>query len=267
MAITTYDGLVSAFNSGQTFMFLKAGPANQAAGGWTSLWRVGSIPTQPNIPTATLEICTKATLGAFNFASPSGTAVPYISRISYMNTVSHGVFLFDRIIHNGGLKGDNTGSISVQMSAPVSRGIASGGFGAFWFAEIYTDLGTTGTTLTANVTKSDGASADIALTWSGASPANRAGRLYQILPSGDYAISTIHSVRQTATTGVSGSFGIVLASLITQHDSGVANIGKTLDYAQLNLPTMASNSCIWFALLSGATAPGTIQGTFTVVNG
>lgn len=265
--ITTYDGLISSFNLGQTFMFLKAGPANQAAGGWTSLWNVGSIPAAAGIPTATAAICTKATAGSFNFASPSGTAVPYISRVSYMNTVAHGVFLFDRIMHNGGLSALATGVITIGMSCPVGRGISSGGFGSFWFAEIYTDIGTTGTTLTANVTKSDGASANIAIAWGGASPLNRAGRLFQILPSGDYAIDTVHTIRQTASTLATGSYGIVMASIIAQHDSGVANIGKTHDYAQLNLPTMASNACIWFGLLSGATAPGTIQGTFTVVAG
>jgi hypothetical protein len=153
------------------------------------------------------------------------------------------------------------------MTLPEGRGVASNGVGSSWFYEIYADLGTTGTTLTAKCTKSDGASVDIAVAFSGASPANRTGRIFPILPSGDYSIKSIEQVRLTATTGTAGSDGIVGAYLITSVWGGVANIGTMWDYAQLNLPNLPSNSCLWFALIAGNATTGTIQGTFSIIDG
>ena len=267
MAITTYDKYIDACNRESAYMFLKAGPATQLAGGLTSLWRVGTIPTQPGIPTATADICTKATVGAYNYPSPAGSNTAYLGSISFGNTVAHTVFLFDRLAHNGALVANSTAAVTLNMTLPEGRGVASNGVGSYWFYEIYADIGTTGTTLTAKCTKSDGASVDIAVAIGGASPANRAGRLFPILPSGDYSIKSIEQVRLTATTGTAGSYGIVGAYLITGVWGGVANIGMMWDYAQLNLPHLASNSCLWFALIAGNATTGTIQGTFSIIDG
>jgi hypothetical protein len=215
MAITTYDEFIEACGREQSFMFLKAGPATQLAGGLTSLWRVGTIPAQPGIPTATADICTKATAGAFNYTSPEGSNTAYLSGINFGNTVAHMVFLFDRLAHNGALSGTATGAVTLNMTLPEGRGVASNGVGSYWFYEIYDDFGTSATTLTAKCTKSDGASVDIAVVFGGASPANQAGRIFPILPSGDYSIKSIEQVRLTATTGTAGSYGITGAYLIT----------------------------------------------------
>ncbi|MFH1640457.1 MAG: hypothetical protein ABIA66_00700 [Candidatus Omnitrophota bacterium] len=267
MAITTYDGLIASFNNTKEMIFLKAGPATQLAGGLSSLWRVGTIPTQPAIPTATADTCTVSTLGAFPFNPPSAANTLYFAQLQFQNTVAHGVLFMDRVVHNGGLVGNSTAPVTLDFTIPTGRLLASGGTNARWFAEIYTDIGTTATTLTVNCTKSDGASVDIALAFGGASPANRAGRLFPILPSGDYSIAALNTARLTASTLTAGSYGFVLSKLITGVWGGIANVGTAWDFAQLNLPILASNSCCWMVLQAGNATTGTIQGTATFVEG
>jgi hypothetical protein len=106
MAISTYDGLVAGFASGQSFMFNKASFSNTSAGSFYSLWRATGLPIQPSIPgtTMTSAVCAATdTTGALNygFTVASGQTA-YLAQFQVCDTIQNFIGIADRILHCGG---------------------------------------------------------------------------------------------------------------------------------------------------------------------
>ena len=124
----------------------------------------------------------------------------------------HGAYIFvDRLSHQGGLNATGTGAQTTNLpTAALPR--YTDGRDVMLALEIYTQIGSTATTLTVSYTNESGTSGRTTpATVFGGTGAREAGR-FLILPlqAGDSGIRSVQSVTVAATTGTAGSFGVVL---------------------------------------------------------
>lgn len=268
MSITTYDQLIAALARAQVFDWNKATIATQAAGGYTSLWLGAGSPLAGTIPTTVTATCTNSLTGTWPFQA-GGTLTTYLGRLVWSGATQHTLFLYDRLSHLGGLVGNSTVTqMTASIGIPTSRNAASDGSDVHWFAEIYTAIGTTATSLTINYTNENGSVGYATfITFGGASPAGIASRIYRIIPTTSRYIKSIQSVRLTATTGTAGSFGITCAKLVCEFPSGTPNMGTIFDFAQLGMPVIPDSGCLWLVGLLSAAATGAQQGDLRLIQG
>lgn len=270
MSIATYDQLIAGLAAGQSFYFSKASIANQAAAGFTSLWRATGVPAQPSIPTATCVTVLSDTAGAFNYGMTVATGLTaYFSNFAINGSASHTVYIADRLVHNGGLVANATTLNTFNsFDLPTDRGLDLTNYSdTQWFYEIYTDIGTTGTTVTFTYDSPTSSAQTVAVAIGGSSPLNRAGRMFQIPANSGHPIVRIKSARLTATTGTAGSWGIVAVKTLASLNMGQANIGVNLDFAQLGFNDIPSTAHLYLFLISSTTASGTINGLFRIARG
>jgi hypothetical protein len=184
----------------------------------TSLWRVAAgNPAQPAIPGAA-AVVDSATAGSFvPFTNPGAGIGTYVvgAAMSWATTGSNSFqVLLDRLAHMGGLSGTVTTAqtVGVDVSGSSSnlaeRRGASDYSDVLWFVEIYTDVGTTGTTLSVTYTNAAGTPGQVAsgIAFSGASPLNRAARMIPLILPGN--CRSIQDLTLAATTATAGSFGV-----------------------------------------------------------
>lgn len=265
MAINTYDKLIPAVLSSQSTVISKATIANQLAGGLTSLWRATGIPAQGAIP-AGAAVCTKDTVGAWGFVNPPVGQESNLSGLSVCGATPHLFRVYDRLSHMGGLSGIVTTAQAVNLTIPANRNAAANGSDVRWFLEIYTDIGVTGVSGTLTYVDSTDTTRTMALAVGGASPANRASRLFDVIPTPGQIIKSITSF-QHATTGTAGSYGFTCAKLLTSQSMGQPNVGLSFDFAQLAAPKIPDDACLWFVVSSSAAASGQINGSIALMQG
>lgn len=274
MAITTQDQLVNAMlNASQIIIWSKASIANQAAGGFCSLWRATGSPAQGAIPGAAATVNTNTT-GAAPFVHPTGGAKSYIARAFLIsNTSSADIWLQDRLAHCGGLLGNVTSAQAVNVDVSdtgdnmVARRGATDYSGVQWWLEIYTDIGTTGVTATVTYTNAAGTPGrTTTVTIGGASPSNRAGRMFPIIGNNGEYIQSIQSI-QHATTGTAGNYGITATRALTNVSLGLANSGVVYDWLLLGAPQVPDDAAIFAIVICGTTFSGTLNGSAKLIQG
>jgi hypothetical protein len=278
MAITTYDGLIAAYATAEIISISKVTIATQSAAGLSSLWRATGVPVQGAIPTATASTCLTTLTGGY-FAD--GKAQPYevatgltayVGTINVSNTLACGAMLYDRIMHNGGLSANVTSLTAItgfDLSGITDRLIATDYSNIHWFAEIYSDIGTTGGVLTVTYDSPTATSRTTTITLGGASPANQDSRVVRIYPASGHPIKLINSVRLTTATGTAGSWGLTAARPIVYHNIPAVTItGSNLDFAGTGMPILAtSGSCLFHIITTSSTSTGQLDGTITIIKG
>ena len=277
MAIDTLDKLIASMgNAAQQIIWNKASIANQLTGGFSSLWRATGNPGQGAIPAAG-ALCDNTLLGAGVFTNPVGGLSSYLGRhFSVSGNAATDIQIHDRLAHMGGLSGSVTTAqaVNVDVSGSGSNLTARRGASDYsdlcWWLEIYTDIGTTGVTATVTYTRAPGGAGDTGRTTTlaigGTSPANRAGRLFPIVPVAGEYIQSIQSIQHT-TTGTAGSYGITVSRSRASVSMGLANAGVVADWAYLGLPKIEDSSCIWLVMVCGTTSTGTLYGVTKVIQG
>ena len=124
----------------------------------------------------------------------------------------HGGYIFvDRLSHQGGLNATGTGAQTTNLpTAALPR--YTDGRDVMLGLEIYTQIGSTATTITVSYTNELGTSGKTtpAIVFGGTG-AREVGRFFVFpLQNGDSGIKSVQSVTVSATTGTAGNFGIVL---------------------------------------------------------
>lgn len=269
MAIDTYDKLVAALPTAQTFSFNKASIATQAAGTSTSLWLATGSPGAGSNPT-TWATPTDATTGSWTFTNPGGGLLSYLSSFGVTGANVGLITLYDRLGHMGGLSGTVTTAQTVTGSIPASRGAAVNGSDVEWFVEVYTAIGTTATTIRASYTRGSDDTAGRTtptIAFGGASPANQPSRIYKINPIAGETIKSIQTVTVLATTGTAGNFGVTVAKRLAVFPMMQVNVGGVLDFAGTGLPRIYDDACFWLVSLNSTTSTGAMQGTWNLVQG
>jgi hypothetical protein len=270
MSITTYDGLVAGFASGQSFLFSKASLANTVAAQLFSLFRATGIPTQPAAPTATVTTCVTAvadTTGAFNWGMTVATGqTAYIAQLQLADSVVNTVFIADRLLHSGGYTSNATTLTSITAAdLPADRGLDLTNYSDIhWFTEVYTDCGASGGNLTFTYDSPTSSVQTSVVVW----PATaRAGRLQEIIPNQGHPIVRLKSFRFTTATGTAGSWGITACKEHGMYPTNTANLGALYDFAQCGLHDIPSTARVFMYVLCSTTSTGIVTGMLRVVKG
>lgn len=270
--ITTRDEIVAALSTAQVYLINKASITTQVAGGWSSLWRATGTPAQGAIPGAAV-VCTDALLGSLGTVPAPGVGQRNAILAAAMAAGTAGplVCIVDRLAHMGGLSGTvaspSSQTVNVSVTTLAGTRCASDYSDVRWWLEIYTDVGTTAVTATVDYTDSGGTGRTTTLSFGGASPANRAGRIFPIVPqaSTPLPIRSVESVTLSATTGTAGSFGVTATrEIATIALPPVANFAVAYDWAQLGAPTVHEDACLSLIMLCTTTITGALVGSIKI---
>lgn len=182
-----------------------AGIAGRARDEWVSTPLAGVAPTTAVAPT-------RATTGALLGWENSGGALQNLIPGGNLGTISPGVWvLCDRLSHQGGLSAIVTGAQATNLpTAALTR--YTDGAGVMAALTIYTQIGTTATTITASYTNQAGTAGQTTPAVAfGATNFREAQRMILLpLASGDSGVRAVASVNVVATTGTAGAFGVTL---------------------------------------------------------
>jgi hypothetical protein len=281
MAITTPDDLVAAIaNNGRPVFAMFRAIANQNLGGFTDPWLYYDLPvytSSADTPGTTAAYLTKATKGALsNFTNPTSPDKLYLasSLVTNPQVSNNTIFLVDRLAHVGGLNATTVTAQTVGIDLRISSGnVSAARIGAtdysdiIWAMEIHTDIGTTARNLTINYRNAagtDGQTQTFTNFIGGASPANRAARLFP-LDNITGGCSQINSCTLSASTGTAGNFGFVAYRIIAILPPAI--FGRVSDWATLGLPEIANDTCLAQIMLCNSTAPGRAVTSLNLVTG
>ncbi len=262
-----FDALLAAFaNKQQKAQINKASISNMTAGFYASLWRATGAPAQGAIPAAAAQ-CTKALTGAISFTNPTAPDLLYLAKAQITaQNVGTNIVVMDRLAHMGGLVGNVATLQTVSLAPATTRANYNE---MLWFVEIYTDIGTTATTLTVNYVDENDANKQITGLAIGATTnsQNRAARLIPVYPIDNVPIKSITSCQLTATTGTAGNFGFTVAVQKADMVTGGAYIMSEYDWAKLNIKQVKDDACLWIVVFCNTTTTGAVIGNVSLAAG
>lgn len=279
MTITNRDQLVDAMgNNSSRIIIDKASIANASAGNFFSLWRATGQPGQGAIPT-TAARCDNTLLGCLNFAQQTAPATSYLALFEGL-AANAGTTLeiHDRLMHQGSLNATLTTSQTVDLD--LHANIASDNLAArlgdanysdvTWWMEWYADTGATASNATINVTYNDGTSGNLTVVAVGGTVrASRAIPLNGLIPAADSGkfIRDINTVILSASTATAGNFGFTCTRYRAANYWPIANTRFTSDWAQLGIPEIPNESCLFAIQLASTTSTGIVRATGKIVHG
>jgi len=272
MAISTMDGLVSAMGAtNQDFAFYAPSVTN-AAGGFINLGRSGVTSFgQAATPTAAGSgghIPVDGATGYPTIAAGAGGTTLYISRLDGFSTIAGTLLIYDRIYAASGFSGTvaTAQAITGMPTLPSARAPNSGE-GLEIFLESYTAIGGSASNVTVQYTNSAGTASrnTVSEAITASFPINRLQKLR--LQDGDIGVQSIQSVTLSITTGTAGNFGIVLAKRKATLPMPVLNTSYVMDFANLGLPTIQSDSALMFVNMGSAITTGNIFANFSIISG
>jgi hypothetical protein len=173
------------------------------------------------------------------------------------------VILADRLSHQGGLSGTVTTEQTTNLAtAALTR--YTDGVGVMAAIEIYTQIGTTGTTVTASYTNTTPTAGRTSVaTVIGGTGFREASRMI-ILPlqQGDVGVRSVESVTVLATTGTAGAFGITLFKPLVCFPLAVQ--GQQWLFDPLlnlggNMPEIDGDACLQWIYVSSSSSTGIVM--------
>lgn len=140
------------------------------------------------------------------------------------------------------------------------------GTGLEMFVEIFTQIGATGTTVTASYTNSSNTAGRTTIAQSiGNTGLREVFRLIRLpLQVGDTGVKSIQSVTLAATTGTAGNFGLVLAKKLTTYTNGAAFASDPQDFAGVGLPKVDNTAALMYVYVAAGSTSGVIDGTLLI---
>ena len=212
-AIADFSAYRSGADTGTKFSFAATvygltTPVNPVFGGSFFLMG-GSVPS-------TAAACDAGTVGALPTCPifSALTAQRWLVQAESMQSnaaTGYGALLYDRLSHQGGLSGIVATAQTTNLPTAALPRYTTGA--QVWIGlEIYTAVGATATTVTANYTNQAGTAGRTTKAVAfGGSGTNSAGTIV-ILPlaDGDTGVRSVESVTLAATTGTAGNFGVTL---------------------------------------------------------
>jgi hypothetical protein len=266
-AITDLSALVNRMTGGNSgtpenlFIYKMPYVANVidtfTAGAIYSTWKYDGYPAAGSNPGA-VAAPTKATQGAIPFTNPGGGREKWLVQGTMMSegpTDVLGILLYDRLLHIGGLSGTNTGAQTV--GGTLTRN--TGGVGNMIFFEIYTPVGTTATTITANYTDQDGNTGQTSGSAVIGGAANGIFTDQNVmvpipLAAGDTGVRAVASVTLAASTvSTAGNFGITVARPLAWFMlNGRGAIGRDFTVGPGGMPEIDTDACLAMAMYVGS---------------
>jgi hypothetical protein len=233
-----------------------------------SLWTYDGMPASGAVPTVA-AIPDRTTTGAIPFTAATGGRDLHLIGTSITPLIAGVFLLYDRLFHIGGLSGTSTAAQSVQGS-PASPALTrnTGGAGNIAWYEIYTIIGSTGTTLTMNYTDDAGNSGQTSTINIGATNFREVTRAQRIpLAAGDTGIRAINTVQLTATTGTVGNFGITIAQPLAWIPVGAAGTAGWRDYTTglPGIPVVNPDACLALMFIPAVATAPEVWGCFATI--
>lgn len=242
-----------------------AAAAATVSGRLTSLWRYNKSNGANGAIPSSVAACDKSLLGAMPFTNPAGGRQKWLLGLEGGLAQPGILVLYDRLLHIGGLNATTTTAQTVGGS--LSR--YTGGAGNQIWVEIYTQIGTTATTITASYTNQAGTSGrtTLAAAFGGTGLREESRVIPLALQDGDTGVQSVQSVTLAATTGTAGNFGIVIAKPILYAPCEIAG-GATLRDTISGLPStpeIMTDACLAFAFMASvSTSPQGLIGLHMV---
>lgn len=223
-----------------------------------SLWEYEGSPSHGAVPPSSVAIPTNATQGSWKQVDAGGGRQLWIPAIGGDSSQAGTFVLYDRLLHISGLSG--TVTTAQTVGGALTRN--TGGVGNFIAAEIYTQIGVTGTTITASYTNQAAASGQTSAAVAfGNTNKREAQRMIEFsLAAGDTGVQAVASVTVLATTGTAGNFGIVVGRKLASFVVSSAAITDVRSF--LNGPMMLADAgaCLsWYWVPTTANAGALID--------
>lgn len=207
MALADLDALKTVISAPNERVDQLRVSQTTAAGRMMSYWAIangaGAAPTTAAAPT-------RSTTGAMGQQN-GGSGRLILSSVDFNTIGNQYIWICDRLSHQGGLSGTVTTAQTTNLATAALTRYTSG-VGVFAALEIYSQVGTTGTTVTASYTNQAGTAGQVSLaTVFGGTGFREAGRMI-ILPlvAGDTGVKSVESVTVLASTTTAGNFGVTL---------------------------------------------------------
>jgi hypothetical protein len=258
-AITDLSDAINLATGGGTYQpqkpfVLKTNRVGSAAasapvvGQWTSFWEYEGAPSGGAAPGAA-AVPTSSTTGAIPLTTPTGEL--WLAGLEVALNYPGTLLLYDRLLHCSGLSGTSTSAQTV--GGTLTRN--TGGVGNIICAEVYTIIGTTGTTITCSYTDTSDNSATSTATVIGGTGYREAQRLLFLpLADGDNGVKAVASATLAGTTGTAGDFGINIIKPIATVgiNSGGGGIADFISGIP-KLPEIDSGACLALAFMPATT--------------
>lgn len=220
-----------------------------------SLWQYEGMPSGGATPTIA-QIPDRTIIGAMPFTAPIASQEKFLISAGITSTVAGIYVLYDRLFHIGGLSATVTTDQQIQ-SPSLTRN--TGGVGNIAFYEIYSQIGTTSTTLTMTYTNQAGVPGRVSTINIGGTGFREATRIQRIpLALGDTGIRAIEKIALSASTGTAGNFGITLIQSISWQSVSTPGVMGWRDYTTglPGIPSIHPNACLSYLFRVGSnTAP------------
>jgi hypothetical protein len=280
MAITTLDELINGLaNNSSRIVIDKASIANAAANQFHSLWRATGQPGQGAIPT-TAAVCNDTLLGGMRVTqqtAPNTSYLAYLEIACGNNTVTMEVH--DRLAHMGGLVGNVT-TLQTVTGMDLSTLLATDNLDARkgdanysdvqWWLEWYTDTGATVSNATVSVVYDNGTTGNLtAISLAATRRASFMQPLNGLTPAAQSGrfIRGVTGVQLSASTAAAGNFGVTATRVRSSAFLPIASQKAQFDWANLGLPEVANDSCLFLVQIASTTSTGVVRGSGKVAHG
>lgn len=230
-----------------------------------SLWQYEGMPSGGAIPTIA-EIPTRSTVGAMPFTAPTASQEKFLISAGITSTIAGVFLLYDRLFQIGGLSAAITTDQPIQGSTALTRN--TGGVGNIAFCEIYSQIGTTSTTLTMTYTNQAGTSGRTSTVNIGGTGFREATRIQRIpLALGDTGIRVIEKIALAGSTGTAGNFGITLIQPLAWQSVASPGLMGWRDYTTglPGIPSIHPEACLSYMFRAGGSLAPDIFGCLAFV--
>jgi hypothetical protein len=219
-AITSLDELLTILTDGSAQHYnvfidsrTAASPVTATiAGQFTSLWKYNKSTgaNGQNPPTGAGEAPSRLTQGALRHTNAASGKELWLLGVEAVATSGGSFVMYDRLVHTRGLSGLSTAAQAVN-TAPLTRN--TGGVGNQIWIEIYAQIGTAVTTVTASYTNQAGVAGKVTMpVVFGGTNAREEARLIRLpLADGDTGVQSVQTVTSPLSTNIQGDYGITIA--------------------------------------------------------
>lgn len=234
------------------------------AGRWASLWTYDGHPAGGSAPGA-VAAPTNATTGALPFVDAGGGRESWLTQTWATGLVAGTLVLYDRLLHISGLSGTTTTAQTV--GGTLTRN--TGGVGNMAWIEVYTIIGTTGTTVTMEYTNQAGTASRVSTaTTIGGTGFREVTRAIMLpLAAGDTGIQAVANVDLLASTGTAGNFGVTVGKPLAYCAIGASGAPGWRDFVTglPGIPEIEAGACLSLLWSPSTTTAPEVFGGYSIV--
>ena len=254
MPITNYSTYLEELNSPEEIVQFSLTTTTSVVGRTYDMWvpqaLAGAAPATNAVPT-------RATAGSLGQQNGTVSVLGFIQ--ASIGSFSPGAYILcDRLSHSAGLDATQTGARTTNLPTPALTRYTDG-IGVMCMLTVYTQIGTTGTTVTVSYTNQAGTSGRTSPSVVFGGTAFREANRSILIPcqSGDAGFRAVASVNLAGSTGTTGNYGVTLFKPLStiivdeQHNVTHANLinGKLMG----GMPEIVDDAALFFIGISQTT--------------